>query len=231
MILSWKVDPEARDICWKSLMDVPREMVKDRPFSLILDLGSSNGAFGKLISNNRNARIIGVDMSRDVPPAELVEFVQADILHLPFKDESFDLVSARAILHHVPNDVERAVMEATRVLRDGQLFLCQEPTSDNLLSELARKLFQTILHDPSERAFSSARLKEAVSSSLTTLDVRHHLIFTYLLPHITSRLRRLWRKMLLGLSRLLVGVDEELISRGSFWERRAAYVTLSAEKG
>ncbi len=230
MKLDWKIDQDARTICWKDLMDAPREMVEGRPFTVILDLGSSNGAFGTLISMDRETRIIGVDISRGVAPAEHVEFVRADILHLPFKDESFDLVSARAILHHVPNDVERAVEEAGRVLRSGQILICQEPTSDNLVSELARRIFRTVLHDPSERAFSSARLERAVSSSLTMLEARYHLIFAYLLPHLTSRFRGRLRRMLLGLSRLLVQVDERLLAKGRFWRRRAAYVTVSAVK-
>lgn len=230
MRLDWKVDQDARNICWKELMDAPREMVRDRSFSVILDLGSHNGAFGKLISMDREARIIGVDMSHGVVPAEKVEFIRADILHLPFKDKSFDLVSARAILHHVPDDVESAVREAGRVLRSGKVLICQEPTSDNLVSEMARKILRTVLHDPSERAFSSARLEQAVSSSLTMLETRYHLIFTYLLPHLASRLSGRLRRMLLGLSRLLVRVDERLLSGGRFWRRRAAYVTVSAVK-
>jgi SAM-dependent methyltransferase len=228
--LSWKVDPETRAVCWKSLRDAPKEMAKEGEISIILDLGSSNGAFGRLISGDRHARIVGVDISREVSPAEGVEFVQADILRLPFKNESFDLVSARAILHHVPNDLDKAVKEAGRVLRDGRVFLCQEPTSDNFLSELARRVFQTVIHDPSERALSSAGLIEAVSKDLKTLDVRHHLVFTYLIPHIGSRLGGLCGRAILGLAKLLVSVDERLISRGSFWQRRAAYVTISAVK-
>jgi len=226
----WKIDQDARSICWKDLMDAPREMVEGRPFTVILDLGSSNGAFGNLISMDRETRIIGVDISRGVAPAEHVEFVRADILHLPFKDESFDLISARAILHHVPDDVERAVEEAGRVLRSGQILICQEPTSDNLVSELARRIFRTVLHDPSERAFSSARLERAVSSSLTMLEARYHLIFAYLLPHLASRFRGRLRRMLLGLGRLLVQVDERLLAKGRFWRRRTAYVTVSAVK-
>ncbi|MFQ6107390.1 MAG: class I SAM-dependent methyltransferase [Thermoplasmata archaeon] len=229
MRFSWRVDPEARAICWRSMMTAPREMVRGRLFSLILDLGSSNGAFGRLTSMGKG-RIVGVDISPQVPLTEGVEFVQADILHLPFKDESFDLITARAILHHVPKDLDAAVNEACRVLRPGHVLLNQEPTSDNCLSELARRLFRTVLHDPSERTFSSERLRDVISGSLTILEVRYHLVLTYLLPHIASRLRGLWREMLLGLSRLLLRVDESLLARGTFWRRRAAYVTVMAEK-
>jgi len=53
--------------------------------------------------------------------------IAADGLHLPFADESFDLVIAVCVLHHVPPD-QRAefLAEATRVTRrDGILTLCE----------------------------------------------------------------------------------------------------------
>lgn len=230
MRLSWKVDPQMREVCWKTLRDAPGEMAKEHEISIVLDLGSSNGAFGRLVSGKRHARIIGVDIRRDIPPAEGVEFIQADILRLPFKDGSFELVSARAILHHVPNDLDRAIEEASRVLREDRILLCQEPTSGNLLSEAARRVFRTVIHDPSEQPFSSARLIEATSKFFTTLDIRYHLIFTYLIPHIGSRLGSFCRRAILGLARLLVDAEDRLISKGRFWQRRAAYVTLSAVK-
>jgi SAM-dependent methyltransferase len=230
MKLEWRIDQDARAICWKDLMDAPREMVEGVSVSTVLDLGSSNGAFGRLISQGRTARIVGVDLSREAASVEGVEFIQADILHLPFKDESFDLVSARAILHHVPGEVERAVKEAGRVLRGGQVFICQEPTSDNMISELARRILQTVLHDPSEQTFSSVRLERAISASLVLRETRYHLIFTYLFPHLASRLRGRLRRMLLGLSSLLAQVDKKLLSKGRYWRRRAAYVTFSAQK-
>src|SRR5687767_14430641 len=47
-----------------------------------------------------------------------VEFVEADLIHLPFEDASFDLVGCARVLHHVPHP-EYAVSELARVLRVG----------------------------------------------------------------------------------------------------------------
>jgi ubiquinone/menaquinone biosynthesis C-methylase UbiE len=46
------------------------------------------------------------------------DFMLADGEHLPFGDESFDVVYSNGVLHHTP-DTERAVAEVHRVLRPG----------------------------------------------------------------------------------------------------------------
>lgn len=201
-----------------------------RPFKTVLDLGSSNGAFGRWVAGENDVRVIGVDVDPDVFPAKGVEFIRADVLHLPFKEESVDLVTGRAILHHVPDQLERAIAEVARVLKEGSLLISQEPTSDNLVSELARRLVQTELHDPTERPFSSLELERVASRHMNVLELRHHLVFTYLIPHIASRFRGLPKRVLVGLSVLLADVDRRLLAGGEFWKRRAAYVTMSAEK-
>ncbi|MDP6454714.1 MAG: methyltransferase domain-containing protein [SAR202 cluster bacterium] len=51
---------------------------------------------------------------------ENVEFQQADILNLPFADNSFDVVLTSAVLEHL-NDPESAVKELHRVVKKGGL--------------------------------------------------------------------------------------------------------------
>jgi ubiquinone/menaquinone biosynthesis C-methylase UbiE len=46
------------------------------------------------------------------------DFVLADGEHLPFADESFDVVYSNGVLHHTP-DTQRAVREVHRVLKPG----------------------------------------------------------------------------------------------------------------
>jgi ubiquinone/menaquinone biosynthesis C-methylase UbiE len=61
--------------------------------------------------------------------------LRADAEHLPFKNESFDIVYAYGVLHHTP-DTLSAFREAFRVLRRGGQFKCM------------------IYHSPSWTAFS-----------------------------------------------------------------------------
>ena len=56
---------------------------------------------------------------------ENVAFREADAEHLPFGDETFDLVTCRIAPHHFP-DCFRFVQEGTRALKPGGLLLVQD---------------------------------------------------------------------------------------------------------
>ena len=75
------------------------------------------------------ARCTGIDLTpRSIELSRLhfalydkhAEFLLADGEHLPFDDESFDVVYSNGVLHHTP-DTEQAVRELHRVLRPGGL--------------------------------------------------------------------------------------------------------------
>ncbi len=60
--------------------------------------------------------------------SDRVTTVACDAEHLPFEDESFDLVVGHAVLHHLP-DLTQAFREFRRVLRPGgELVFCGEPS-------------------------------------------------------------------------------------------------------
>ena len=70
-------------------------------------------------------RWVGADISVaiDVARSRLSEFpntdfVQADILHLPFRPETFDVIFAEGVLHHTPS-TERAFHALVPLLRPG----------------------------------------------------------------------------------------------------------------
>jgi ubiquinone/menaquinone biosynthesis C-methylase UbiE len=66
----------------------------------------------------RNARSLGFEVHGRVADAE----------HLPYDDNSFDLVVGHAVLHHIP-DVELSLREVLRVLKPGGRFVfAGEPT-------------------------------------------------------------------------------------------------------
>ena len=50
-----------------------------------------------------------------------IEYKQVDIQNIPFEDNSFDIVIANMMLYHVP-DLDKAVAEVRRVLKDGGTF-------------------------------------------------------------------------------------------------------------
>lgn len=97
--------------------------------SFVLEAGCGVGAQTKIIaSKNPDSTFISVDISSDsIKEADKlikslniknVEFKQADIYKLPFKDETFDSVVICFVLEHLHNPLQ-ALEELKRVLKKG----------------------------------------------------------------------------------------------------------------
>lgn len=85
----------------------------------VLDIGAGDRHIVESLGNVKE--YISIDIiPRDRPT------VVADAHHLPFRDGTFDVVIARALLEHV-EDEQMVVAEASRVLRPGGLFLFSAP--------------------------------------------------------------------------------------------------------
>jgi ubiquinone/menaquinone biosynthesis C-methylase UbiE len=88
-----------------------------------LDLGCGNGRLYTQV-RSKHATYTGVDNSRELlriarernPEAE---FVEADVLHLPFPDQSFDVIYSFAVIHHIPgkDNQKQFFREVSRVLK------------------------------------------------------------------------------------------------------------------
>jgi len=79
---------------------------------LILDVGIGAGRFSDVVSR-WGGEVIGVDLSYSVDTAYQnigerfnMHIIQADIFHLPFKEEIFDYIFSIGVLHHTPNTAE-----------------------------------------------------------------------------------------------------------------------------
>lgn len=91
-----------------------------RPGAVLLDLACGGGLLAPHVAG-KGYRHIGVDLSRaalEQAREHGVTVVRGDVLRLPFRDESADVVVAGEVLEHVP-DLAGAVAEACRVLRPG----------------------------------------------------------------------------------------------------------------
>jgi len=96
-------------------------------------------------------------------PIKVVEEVSE---RLPFADESFDLVFARAVLHHT-RDLEGACREFFRVLKPGGRLLAVREHVISRPSDIQQFLDQHPLHRlyGGENAFLLGRYREAISGA------------------------------------------------------------------
>ncbi len=90
---------------------------------LILDVGCGMGRFAE-VATRWGARVVGIDLSlacemaaRNLQEREFVA-MQADVFHLPFAPESFDLIYSIGVLHHTPN-CEQAFKTLPQYLKPG----------------------------------------------------------------------------------------------------------------
>lgn len=81
----------------------------------ILDIGCGNGTFINILPN-RYKTVVGLDYSSEVLKYVKKKKVRGNITNLPFKDESFDLVTSLEVLEHLTYETfERGILELERV--------------------------------------------------------------------------------------------------------------------
>jgi SAM-dependent methyltransferase len=91
---------------------------------LVLDAGCGMGRYAEVASRH-GARVIGMDLSQAVESArhnlagrENVQILQANLLKLPFPDQTFDFIYSIGVLHHTPN-CETTFRGLVRLLKPG----------------------------------------------------------------------------------------------------------------
>ncbi len=122
----------------------------------VLDAGCGTGIFSIIFARKGAGNVTGIDIS----PGSLqtaqglkekfrlpnVEFLNQDMLELPFEDETFDIVWAWGTVHHTTNPF-KAIAELARVLRHGGslLLAVYKRTKVTSVHEVIRK---TLLKAP-----------------------------------------------------------------------------------
>lgn len=91
----------------------------------VIDLGSGSGRDAYIMSQ-AGAEVIGLDLSAEMVRLAQqkypdLEFVHADMLDIPYPDESFDGAWCHGVLFHLESDqdVIRTLAEANRVVKAG----------------------------------------------------------------------------------------------------------------
>ncbi|HJA21909.1 bifunctional demethylmenaquinone methyltransferase/2-methoxy-6-polyprenyl-1,4-benzoquinol methylase UbiE [Limosilactobacillus panis] len=94
---------------------------------LTLELAKQAGPSGRVVGLDFNQQMLELARikARRLNYRKDIELVQADAMHLPFADSSFDVVTIGFGLRNVP-DANQVLAEAYRVLKPGGTFACLE---------------------------------------------------------------------------------------------------------
>lgn len=231
--VEWRTDEVGR-VLWARLDDAPKELalsldsVHDRR---VLDLGGGSGYFSGPFAVC-GAKVYCLDSSAVSLSAtqKPITPVLGNMLDLPFRDNSFDIVLARGALHHVPEELDRVMDEATRILKPGGAFLAEEPLADNILASLARKLFTTQLHEPGERPLPLNEYRKAIGKRMQIVTEETFFLTSYLLPYVIPKVPRLLVQPLRLITMALARWDSLLLPRSARLRSFAAYGLFHAVK-
>jgi ubiquinone/menaquinone biosynthesis C-methylase UbiE len=128
----------------------------------LLDVGTATGAFPiRLRQAGHLGRLVGIDLSSgmiELAKAQNtnVEFLVADAMALPFPDSSFDVVTARHMLYHVP-DIQKALLEIRRVLKPNGWFFALT-NADGYLADYWAVMLETLREMPEFEEFIADHL-------------------------------------------------------------------------
>lgn len=104
----------------------------------VLDAGSGEGYGALMLASAGATNVVGVDIDGDAVRHARerygLEFLEADLLQLPFSSSSFDLVVCFETIEHVA-DASQALAELRRVLADGGLLIISTPNAGEYLVE------------------------------------------------------------------------------------------------
>ena len=146
-VLRYKYGYSQLDVPWPSRLLAPilalfryRDAVRFVPNGNALDIGCGNGKFIHMM-NSLGWQFQGVEfnpLAVDVCREAGLKVFHGDLQAVAFEDNTFDLVSARHVIEHVPNP-ENFMCEIARILKKGGRLVIQTPNSQ----ALGRKWFGT----------------------------------------------------------------------------------------
>ena len=155
----------------------------------VLDFGSGEGYGASLLAARGATHVSGIDISpvaiehaRNKYLQQSIDFVCADCLSVPFKDNSFDLVTSFEVIEHL-TDHEGYLGEACRLLKENGTLIISTPNiihSDGSnhfhLKELTLNDFMELLqrHFINVRIFAQSNL---IASMVYDIKDRNHSSF------------------------------------------------------
>ena len=145
----------------------------------VLELGCGTGELWKSNSDSidKMKQLVVTDFSNDMVETtksvignrDNVNYERMDIQNISFENETFDIVIANMLLHHV-NDIDKAISEVNRVLKKGGIFYCATFGENGVVDYLA-SLFKDVVNQNLEnKTFTLQNGKRYLSRYFNSVD-------------------------------------------------------------
>ena len=145
----------------------------------VLELGCGTGELWKsnLDSIDKMKQLIITDFSNDMVETtklvignrDNVNYERMDIQNISFKNETFDIVIANMLLHHV-NDIDKAISEVNRVLKKGGIFYCATFGENGVVDYLASLFKDEVVQDLENKTFTLQNGKTYLNRHFDTVE-------------------------------------------------------------
>lgn len=220
----WGTSPEfvgpRHELRERLLLDL---LLSERPGRRVLNAGAGTGSFS-LELERRGFEVTSVDASTAavglLEQRLAGEVARADVVDLPFEDESFDATVLGEVLEHIPDDVA-ALREVARVIRgDGVLALsvpgnpARFGVSDRWAGHVRRYTRAGLVGVCEEGGF---RVLRCVAWGFPVSALYHRHLYERRLHRQGSGAPRRWERAALTVLSLLLQVDRLFlgVERGS----------------
>lgn len=189
------------------------EYLGDLNTKRILEIGCGFGEASVYFAKN-GAKVVASDISDKIVDfvKELADFnkVKMDVCKcaaekLPFPDNSFDVVYAANVLHHV--NIKNTIKEVKRVLKNGGSFVCWDPLAHNPLINIYRRKASRV-RTKSEHPLKLSEVRY-IKNSFNLVKVKFTWLLTlwifikfYIFEKIDLNKERYWKKVISEADRL-----------------------------
>ena len=102
-----------------------------------------------------------------------ISYKVVDIMEIPFHDNSFDIVIANMMLHHVPN-LEKALSEVKRVLKNEGVFYCATYGEHGINEYISSLLTDFEVEDKTNENFTLQNGSDKLKSYFSFVDRFHY---------------------------------------------------------
>ena len=145
----------------------------------VLELGCGTGELWKsnLDSIDKMKQLVITDFSSDMVETtravignrDNVNYEIMDIQNVSFEKETFDIVIANMLLHHV-NDIPKALSEVNRVLKNGGIFYCATFGENGVVDYLASLFKDEVVQDLENKTFTLQNGKTYLNRHFDTVE-------------------------------------------------------------